>query len=183
MLGTFLAALVFAAACNLDTVILAMGCGMRGVRLTAAQTMVIGGITTLVTWMSLVLGDTAAAVLPEGLAELLGGLVLVGIGLWFMLDWLRRPEGETEPDRRVSTLWECVSLAAALAVNNAGVGVAAGVSRLGRGGEFSRNPGRAVRGTAAGGPAGRADAGEICRTPVRRPADCPGGLGGLGVAT
>ena len=71
MLGTFLAALVFAAACNLDTVILAMGCGMRGVRLTVAQTMVIGGITTLVTWMSLVLGDTAAAVLPEGLAELL----------------------------------------------------------------------------------------------------------------
>ena len=128
MLGTFLAALVFAAACNLDTVILAMGYGMRGVRLTAAQTMVIGGITTLVTWMSLVLGDTAAAVLPEGLAELLGGLVLVGIGLWFMLDWLRRPEGETEPDRRVSTLWECVSLAAALAVNNAGIGVAAGVS-------------------------------------------------------
>ena len=60
MLGTFLAALVFAAACNLDTVILAMGYGMRGVRLTAAQTMVIGGITTLVTWMSLVLGDTAA---------------------------------------------------------------------------------------------------------------------------
>lgn len=128
MLGTFLAALVFAAACNLDTVILAMGYGMRGVRLTAAQRMVIGGITTLVTWMSLVLGDTAAAVLPEGLAELLGGLVLVGIGLWFMLDWLRRPEGETEPDRRVSTLWECVSLAAALAVNNAGIGVAAGVS-------------------------------------------------------
>ena len=86
MLGTVLAALVFAAACNLDTVILAMGYGMRGVRLTAAQTMVIGGITTLVTWMSLVLGDTAAAVLPEGLAELLGGLVLVGIGLWFMLE-------------------------------------------------------------------------------------------------
>lgn len=125
---TFLAALVFAAACNLDTVILAMGYGMRGVRLDGLQALVIGGITTVVTWLSLVLGDTAAAVVPEGLAALLGGLVLVGIGMWFLLDWLRRPEGESAPERRAGTLRECVSLAAALAVNNAGIGVAAGVS-------------------------------------------------------
>lgn len=128
MLGTFVAALVFAAACNLDTVILAMGYGMRGIRLSPVQALVLGGITTLITWVSLVLGDTAAAVVPERLAALLGGLVLVGIGMWFLLDWLRRPEGESAPERRVGTLRECVSLAAALAVNNAGIGVAAGVS-------------------------------------------------------
>ncbi len=127
---TFLAVLIFAAACNLDTVILAMGYGVRGVRLTPVQRLCIGGITTLVTWLSLALGDAAAAVLPADLAELLGGLVLIGIGMWFVLDWLRRPEGaaDGEETRRVSTLWGCISLAAALAVNNAGIGVAAGVS-------------------------------------------------------
>ena len=62
----------------------------------------------------------------------LGGLVLVGIGAWFVLDWLRRlgPAGEAEGENRAATLWGCVSLAAALAVNNAGIGVAAGVSGI-----------------------------------------------------
>ena len=62
----------------------------------------------------------------------LGGLVLAGIGAWFVLDWLRRlgPAGEAEGENRAATLWGCVSLAAALAVNNAGIGVAAGVSGI-----------------------------------------------------
>ena len=49
----------------------------------------------------------------------LGGLVLVGIGAWFVLDWLRRlgPAGEAEGENRAATLWGCVSLAAALAVD------------------------------------------------------------------
>ena len=58
--------------------------------------------------------------------------VLAGIGAWFVLDWLRRlgPAGEAEGENRAATLWGCVSLAAALAVNNAGIGVAAGVSGI-----------------------------------------------------
>ena len=106
----FLAALVFAAACNLDTVILAMGYGVRGVRLTPAQGLCIGGITTLVTWLSLALGDAAAAVLPAELAELLGGLVLVGNGMWFVLDWLRRPEGTAEEAEILFLRWMTVSI-------------------------------------------------------------------------
>ena len=35
-----------------------------------------------------------------------------------------------EGENRAATLWGCVSLAAALAVNNAGIGVAAGVSGI-----------------------------------------------------
>lgn len=130
LLWTVLAVLLFAAACNLDTLILAMGYAARGIFLSRTHTLVLGGVTTLVTWLSLLLGDAAALVLPEGLASMLGGLVLVGIGFWFVLDWLRRPEGSGAPGgaERSGTLWGCISLAAALAVNNAGVGVAAGVS-------------------------------------------------------
>ena len=74
----------------------------------------------------------AARVLSGPLPNLLGGLVLAGIGAWFVLDWLRRlgPAGEAEGENRAATLWGCVSLAAALAVNNAGIGVAAGVSGI-----------------------------------------------------
>ena len=129
-LSLLLAAVLFAAACNLDTVILSMGYAVKGVRVSLSHSLIIAALTTLITWASLLLG---AAEHPGGpLPNLLGGLVLAGIGAWFVLDWLRRlgPAGEAEGENRAATLWGCVSLAAALAVNNAGIGVAAGVSGI-----------------------------------------------------
>lgn len=130
--ATLLAVLLFALACNLDTLLLSMGYGVRGMEITPGHSLILASITTLVTWLSLALGDMAAKVLPAGLSAALGGLVLVGIGLWFVLDYLRRPAG---PERRAeeppaSNGLGYVSLAAALAVNNAGVGVAAGVTGI-----------------------------------------------------
>ena len=120
------AAGMFAAACNLDTVLLAMGWAVRGVRPGPGQRLVIAGLTTLITWLSLLLGAQAGA---AGVTAALGGLVLVGMGLWCVLDWLRSAGGrEAAPNPRGSGLWAWVALAAALAVNNAGMGVAAGVS-------------------------------------------------------
>ena len=92
-LGTGLAVLLFVAACNLDTLILAMGYGVKGIRLSAGRRLVLSAVTTLVTWLSLVLGDIAALVLTARAGARLGGVVLVGIGLWFVLDWLRRAGG------------------------------------------------------------------------------------------
>ena len=131
-LSLLLAAVLFAAACNLDTVILSMGYAVKGVRVSLSHSLIIAALTTLITWASLLLGAGAARVLSGPLPNLLGGLVLVGIGAWFVLDWLRRlgPAGEAEGENRAATLWGCVSLAAALAVNNAGIGVAAGVSGI-----------------------------------------------------
>ena len=131
-LSLLLAAVLFAAACNLDTVILSMGYAVKGVRVSLSHSLIIAALTTLITWASLLLGAGAARVLSGPLPNLLGGLVLVGIGAWFVLDWLRRlgPAGEAEGENRAATLWGCVSLAAALAVNNAGAGVAAGISGL-----------------------------------------------------
>ena len=126
-LSTLGTAAVFAAACNLDTVILAMGWATRGVRPGREQRWVIAGLTTLITWLSLALGSQAAA---AGVVAPLGGLVLVGMGLWCVLDWLRSAgRGEAVPAAGGS-LWDCLALAAALAVNNAGMGAAAGVSGI-----------------------------------------------------
>ena len=129
-LSLLLAAVLFAAACNLDTVILSMGYAVKGVRVSLSHSLIIAALTTLITWASLLLGAGAARVLSGPLPNLLGGLVLVGIGAGFVLDWLRRAGGGGEPGGGAATLWECVCLAAALAVNNAGIGVAAGVSGI-----------------------------------------------------
>ena len=115
-LSLLLTAVLFAAACNLDTVILSMGYAVKGVRVSLSHSLIIAALTTLITWASLLLGAGAARVLSGPLPNLLGGLVLVGIGAWFVLDWLRRlgPAGEAEGENRAATLWGCVSLAAAV---------------------------------------------------------------------
>lgn len=120
--------LIFGAASNLDTLILALGWGLRGGRLTPGQGAVIGAVTTAVTWCALALGQTAAGLTAA--AALLGPVVLVVMGLWTLLDWLRRldqPEQMPAPPRG---LRGCLPLAAALAVNNGGIGVAAGAAGL-----------------------------------------------------
>ena len=135
-LSALTAAALFAAACNLDTVLLSAGFAARGVVLRRGYGLVIAALTTLITWLSLALGAGAAALLGGRTAQVLGGLVLAGMGAWFLLDWLRRPgpppEGaeEAEEAETAAGLRGCVALAAALAVNNAGAGAAAGVSGI-----------------------------------------------------
>ena len=126
-LSLLLTAVLFAAACNLDTVILSMGYAVKGVRVSLSHSLIIAALTTLITWASLLLGAGAARVLRGPLPNLLGGLVLAGIGA-LALPWIM--PGVAEGENRAATLWGCVSLAAALAVNNAGIGVAAGVSGI-----------------------------------------------------
>ena len=135
-LSALTAAALFAAACNLDTVLLSASFAARGVVLRRGYGLVIAALTTLITWLSLALGAGAAALLGGRTAQVLGGLVLAGMGAWFLLDWLRRPgpppEGaeEAEEAEAAAGLRGCVALAAALAVNNAGAGAAAGVSGI-----------------------------------------------------
>lgn len=134
-LSALTAAALFAAACNLDTVLLSAGFAARGVVLRRGYGLVIAALTTLITWLSLALGAGVAALLGGRTAQVLGGLVLAGMGAWFLLDWLRRPgpppEGAEEAEEaEAAGLRGCVALAAALAVNNAGAGAAAGVSGI-----------------------------------------------------
>ena len=98
-LSALTAAALFAAACNLDTVLLSAGFAARGVVLRRGYGLVIAALTTLITWLSLALGAGAAALLGGRTAQVLGGLVLAGMGAWFLLDWLRRPgpQGQGEP--------------------------------------------------------------------------------------
>lgn len=126
-----LSLLLFALASNLDTLLLAMAWGARGCGLPGASRLVIAAVTTGVTWLSLALGQTAGSLFAPGAANTLGALVLIVMGLWMLLDWLRRlGQPEPKPAAALGGILSCIPLAAALAVNNGGIGVAAGVAGI-----------------------------------------------------
>ena len=83
------AVFLFTLACNLDTVLLAMSYAVKGIHVTAGQSVLVAAVTTAVTLLSLLLGDAAAALLPVG-AGALGGLALIALGLWFLLPLLHQ---------------------------------------------------------------------------------------------
>lgn len=125
VLSAVTAGFLFALACNLDTVLAAMGQGARGAPLGPRELLTAASVTTLVTFLSLTLGALGASFLPESLAEKLGGVALTALGLWYLLDALRG-RGASLPEEGGGWL----ALSGALAVNNAGVGIAAGVTGL-----------------------------------------------------
>ena len=126
-----LSLVLFALASNLDTLILALAWGVRGYHLSGVSRLVIAGVTTVVTWLSLVLGHVAGALFAAGSAGTLGALVLIVMGLWTLLDWLRNlGQPTSEPTQAPGGFFCCLPLAAALAVNNGGMGVAAGVAGI-----------------------------------------------------
>lgn len=126
-MSNLISSLLFALACNLDTVLLALGFRLRGSRLSPSGGLVIAGVTTMITALSLALGGRVALLLAPGLPEALGGLLLIGMGFWLLLDWLRCPKkiDSLPPEEKTGVAW--ITLAAALGVNNAGAGVAAGI--------------------------------------------------------
>ncbi len=125
MLSVIWPALSFTLACNLDTVLLAAVARSRGQRISRRQALTLAALTTLVTGLSLAVGHTAAALWQLGRAERLGGVALLAVGLWCVLDALRGGAGAEEAPVEESW-WAWCALAAALGVNNAAAGAAAG---------------------------------------------------------
>ena len=70
--SALMAGSLFALACNLDTVLAAVGKGARGIPLGPRELFTAAGVTTAVTFLSLELGALGASFLPAGLAEKLG---------------------------------------------------------------------------------------------------------------
>jgi len=102
LISALVTAFFFALACNLDTVLLAAGYGARGVRIPARHALVLAAITTVVTWLSLILGDLVAAAAPEA-ANMLGGLArwASGAGFCWTSSAGKRAAGRTVPSSPV----------------------------------------------------------------------------------
>ena len=127
-MGQIIPLLLFLLSANLDTVLLAMSWGLRQRRFTTLAVLIIAAITTVATWLALVLGGYTAELMAAQTAKEAGGVLLILIGIWMVIDGLR--EKEVCQTAIPATLAECSAVALALAVNNMGMGVGAGLAGL-----------------------------------------------------
>lgn len=110
---------------NLDTALLGMHWALAHRRVGRGQELMLAGTTSLFTMLSLLLGNAAGAAIGQW-ASTASGLLLIGMGFWSVLDWLRPVEETTSPPP--TGLGQTFFLALTLGLNNCGVGVGAGLN-------------------------------------------------------
>lgn len=122
-MGAILSLVCVLLAANLDTVLLSMSWTIRRKQFTVGAVVMIAAVTTAATWLALTLGSWAAAQVSGTLAKKSGGALLLGVGVWMVVDALRERKMEEAP---VPMRWkECLNLSLALAGNNIGMGAGA----------------------------------------------------------
>lgn len=125
---------LFAASANLDSLVVGLSYGVRRTILGRRACFLMSAIAFLGTFFSILLGEGLGRLIPWALANALGGLVILGIGLWGLLNWWKNrapSEAPAVPPVSSLSLFQAGVLGAALAVNNIALGVGAGMSGLG----------------------------------------------------
>ena len=136
--------LLFALSSNVDNLTIAMAYRLHGLKIDRRANLLISFVTGCCTWLSMEAGSSAARhYLSEAAAAYLGASLLIGVGLWFILDellkdhrswksrtsrymrclapyfWMRSVQEQTV------SLHEMFVLALLLSVNNLGSGIGA----------------------------------------------------------
>jgi putative Mn2+ efflux pump MntP len=101
--------------------------------------LVIAAATTIATLLPLIVGQNLRRYMPAKLPDVAAGLLLIGLGLFNIWTERRKLEGKlgVPSPRRVTDsrpdLRETLALAAAMSINNVGLGLAGGIAGLDHG--------------------------------------------------
>jgi putative Mn2+ efflux pump MntP len=132
----WLSAVLVAAVSNVDNLAAGIALGLRGTRITLAPNALIAGVTMAGTAAALTSGHALARLLPTGLADSVGAVIIVSIGVMTVVasrSPVREPAAGTSrrPGLSPTLAWrEAALLAVALALNNVGTGVGAGIAGI-----------------------------------------------------
>jgi putative sporulation protein YtaF len=99
--------LLLAISCNLDNVGVGIAYGARGVGIPLVSNLLIALITAGGTGLCIIFGQQIFQVLPSEAAVLLGAVLLVGMGVWVILQEMRersRGDQETPPSEDAKDL-------------------------------------------------------------------------------
>ncbi len=92
--------LLFAISSNVDNLTIAVAYRLKGLKIDWQANILISVVTGCCTWLSMAAGRSAARYcLSEAAAAYLGAALLIGVGLWFVLDECKRQHSRSEKNR------------------------------------------------------------------------------------
>ncbi|EGT3616636.1 sporulation membrane protein YtaF [Clostridium perfringens] len=148
---SFLSIILFVVAASLDILVVSFAYGLKNIKINSSSTLIIASISALGTLISMLLGKLFLDAIPLKLGDIIGGLVLLGIGFYSIYSYfkekkslpsnneenssspifiLENPEIADKDKSGNIDFKESLALAIALSLNNFGLGIGASISGL-----------------------------------------------------
>ncbi|EDS78610.1 putative sporulation protein YtaF [Clostridium botulinum C str. Eklund] len=149
-----LAIILFALSANLDSFTVGLSYGIKKINITPLINVLIGAITSLGTFIAMSIGLAISKFLSIKAANIIGSIMLIGIGIWLTVDFFRKTRSDKalKPACEIGNLTasqildnpeqadvdnsgsidtkESLALALALTINNFGLGLGASIAGL-----------------------------------------------------
>ena len=147
-----LAILLFVFSSSFDIFTVSIAYGLKNIKINLSSNLVIAIISSLGTFLSMELGTALTSILPEKSAAIIGGVILLILGIYFIYDYykelkvnksikiceyakspiciLDKPEIADIDKSGTIEFKESFMLSIALALNNIGLGIGASVAGL-----------------------------------------------------
>lgn len=130
--------LLFGISASLDALLIAIGYGVRGIRIHLWQNLLISGITLLGTCLSVGFGDWLELRLPDIISRYVGSMILMLFGIWYLIKWLVKVLSHSQEITQAAavvstprlTFPEVLVLGVGLSLNNMGIGLSASISGM-----------------------------------------------------
>ncbi|MGL5245044.1 MAG: manganese efflux pump [Sarcina sp.] len=131
--------LLFAIASNLDNFAVAISYGMKKTKIGMISNIIISLISGLGTFLSMSVGIIILKFISEKVGNVLGSIILMIIGVYFMSNYFYEKDKETlvensekveKYNSKVIDIKESITLGVGLNINNLGTGVGAYISGL-----------------------------------------------------
>ena len=147
-----LAILLFVFSSSFDIFTVAIAYGLKNIKINISSNLVIAIISSLGTFLSMKLGTALTTILPEKSAAIIGSIILLLLGMYFIFDYykqikiykpdpycddvkspiciLDKPEIADTDKSGTIEFKESFMLSIALALNNIGLGIGASIAGL-----------------------------------------------------
>lgn len=150
-----LSSFLFGISANIDNFTVGIAYGIKKIRIGIFSNLLIAIISAVGTFLSMSIGTIIVKFISPNIANILGSVILILIGLWFIIDFfikqyskkvnepcniidnshrytkfLNTPELADADNSGIIDVKESISLAFALTINNIGVGIGASITGL-----------------------------------------------------
>lgn len=146
----YLPIFLFAISSNIDNLIVGVAMGVKKLKISIIGNLIIAFVSFIGTYLSMALGGILVSSLSRDLSNYIGGMFLIGAGTWSLIscsrknvqstkysislpsynEYMENPEKADINQSGFIDVKESFILGLALALNNVGVGLGAGISRF-----------------------------------------------------